>query len=161
MGQEHDTQVSEVLTLFFRCLYGIQRTAKRDWRELDLTSAQLKVLVMLSFEDRLTINQLAQTLGVSQPTISQLVERLVQAKLVERTEHATDRRVILAHPTAQGEALVRGLRQGRLDGLRDWLTQLDGLDLAALQQGLEALVRVMPSTPSPQVGNAEEEHESM
>ena len=54
MGQENDDRVSEVLALFFRCLYGIQRTAKRDWRELDLTSAQLKVLVMLSFEDTLT-----------------------------------------------------------------------------------------------------------
>src|SRR5690348_2116761 len=101
MGQENDDRVSEVLALFFRCLYGIQRTAKRDWRELDLTSAQLKVLVMLSFEDTLTINQLAQILGVSQPTASHLVERLVQAELVERVEHATDRRVILARPTAR------------------------------------------------------------
>jgi MarR family transcriptional regulator, organic hydroperoxide resistance regulator len=156
MGQENDDRVSEVLALFFRCLYGIQRTAKRDWRELDLTSAQLKVLVMLSFEDTLTINQLAQILGVSQPTASHLVERLVQAELVERVEHATDRRVILARPTARGEALVRRLRQGRLDGLRDWLAQLDEPELASLQRGLEALIRVMPSTPSPHSGKAED-----
>lgn len=156
MGQENDDRVSEVLALFFHCLYGIQRTAKRDWRELDLTSAQLKVLVMLSFEDTLTINQLAQILGVSQPTVSHLVERLVQAELVERIEHATDRRAILARPTERGEVLVRRLRQGRLDGLRGWLAQLDGPDLAALQQGLEALIRVMPPMPFPHHGKAED-----
>ncbi len=159
MEQEHDNRVSEVLALFFRCLYGIQRTAKRDWQELDLTSAQLKLLVMLSFEHALTINQLAQTLGVSQPTVSHLVERLVQAELVERMEHATDRRVILARPTTRGEALVQRLRQGRLDGLRDWLAQLSEPDLAALHQGLEALIKVMPpvpSTPSSHSGEGEE-----
>lgn len=149
LEQEPDNRVREALTLFFRCLYHIQRTGKQDWQELDLTSAQLKLLVMLSFAHSLTINQLTQTLGVSQPTVSHLVERLVQAELVERMEHATDRRVILARPTARGETLVRRLRQGRLEGLQNWLTQLSEPDLAALHQGLEALIRVMPSVSFP------------
>lgn len=156
MGQENDNRVHEVLELFFRCLYGIQRTGKQDWQELDLTSAQLKLLVLLSFEHALTINQLAQALGVSQPTVSHLVERLVQAELVERMDHATDRRVILARPTARGEALVQRLRQGRLEGLQDWLNLLSQPDLAALRQGLEALIKVMSSPPSPPSGEGVE-----
>ena len=156
MEQENTDRVQEVLALFFRCLYGIQRTGKQDWQKLDLTSAQLKLLVLLSFEHALTINQLAQTLGVSQPTVGHLVERLVQAGFVERVEHATDRRIILARPTARGEALVQRLRQGRLEGLQAWLTQLREPDLAALQQGLEALIQVMPSPPSLPSGEGEQ-----
>lgn len=156
MEQESNDRVSEVLALFFRCLYGIQLTSKRDWQELNLTSAQLKALVILSFEGTLTINQLAQILHVSQPAASHLVERLVQAELVERIEHATDRRIILARPTIQGKELVGRLRRGRLEGLRGWLAQLDEPDLAALQQGLDALNRVMPHTPSLLTENTEE-----
>jgi len=72
----------------------------------------------------------------------------VQAGLAERRDDVTDRRYTLARLTSQGETMFQRLRQGRLDRLQSYLAQLDERDIAALHQGLEALVRVIQSVPS-------------
>jgi DNA-binding MarR family transcriptional regulator len=143
MSQENNDHVSSVLKLFFLCQSRMQQTAMPDWQSLDLTMAQLKVLVTLGFEGSVTISKLAEALAISHPTVSHLVERLVQAGLAERREDATDRRYTLARLTAQGETMFQRLRQGRLDRLQSYLAQLDEQDIAALHQGLEALVRAI------------------
>jgi DNA-binding MarR family transcriptional regulator len=148
MSQENNDQVSTVLKLFFLCQSRMQQTAMPDWQSLDLTMAQLKVLVTLGFEGSVTISKLAEALAISHPTVSHLVERLVQAGLAERREDVTDRRYTLARLTSQGETMFQRLRQGRLDRLQSYLTRLDERDIAALRQGLEALVRVVQSVPS-------------
>jgi DNA-binding MarR family transcriptional regulator len=152
MSQENDDYVGEVVTLYFLCQSGIQQTGMQDWQGLDLTMAQLKVMVTLGFEGSLTISKLAEALAISHPTVSHLVEKLVQARLVERGEDVTDRRYTLAHLTAEGETVFQRLRQGRLDRLRNCLAQLDERDIDALHQGLEALVRVLQATPSRETG---------
>ena len=87
-------------------------------------------------------------LGIGQPTASHLLDRLVQAGLAQRVEQSTDRRYTLASLTSSGETMVRRLRQGRMDRLHSLLAQLDEEDLAALRQGLEALIRALHSAPS-------------
>src|SRR5947208_3576218 len=148
MAQLDNDPLQEVMELFFLCGYEMQRTAATEWENLELTAAQLKVLFTLAFEGKATIGTIAHILHISPPTASHLVDRLVQAGLVERVEHAIDRRSTLARLTEQGETMVRRLRQGRLDRLRSWLTQLGVQDIAALEQGLHALLRVMRSTSS-------------
>ncbi len=148
MSQENNDHMSSVLKLFFLCQSRMQQTAMPDWQSLDLTMAQLKVLVTLGFEGSVTISKLAEALTISHPTVSHLVERLVQAGLAERRDDVTDRRYTLARLTSQGETIFQRLRQGRLDRLQSYLAQLDERDIAALHQGLEALVRVIQSVPS-------------
>ncbi len=146
MAQVNDVPLQEVMELFFLCGYEMQRTAATEWESLELTAAQLKVLFTLAFENQATIGMVAHTLRISPPTASHLVDRLVQAGLVERVESTRDRRSTLASLTEKGEMMVSRLRQGRLDRLRGWLTQLGTQDIAALEQGLHALLRVMRST---------------
>jgi DNA-binding MarR family transcriptional regulator len=139
MSEEHKARAKAVGELFFACLYNIQQTAAPDWRGLDVTMAQMKVLVTLSVGGEIGISKLAETLGISHPTASHLVERLVQAKLVVRVESAIDRRYTLASLSSQGQATMQRLHQGRQEHLQHWLTQLGAQDLDALGQGLEAL----------------------
>ncbi len=146
MSEQNETNIDETSKLFFALLYNIQRTTKADWQNLDLTMAQLKVFLTLNFEGEMPISKLAQTLNISHPTASHLVERLVQAGLVERVEHAADRRYTLARLTSHGTMIVQRLRQGRENRLHHWLTQLDEQDFAALRRGLEALNRVVASS---------------
>jgi MarR family transcriptional regulator, organic hydroperoxide resistance regulator len=146
MSEQNETNIHEISKLFFTLLYNVQRTTKADWQSLDLTMAQFKVFLTLNFEGEVPISKLAHTLGISHPTASHLVERLVQAGLVERVELAADRRYTLARLTSQGTMMVQRLRQGRENHLQHWLVQLDEPDLAALRRGLEALNRVVLSS---------------
>lgn len=154
MSQEHDDYVSQTSRLFFMCLFSLQRTTMEDWQHLDLTMAQFKVLLILSVVKEIANNKLAQMLGVSHPTASHLVDKLVQAGQVERVEHEAYRRYTLLRLTEQGRAQMQRLRQGRLERLHSWLAQLDEPDIAALRQGLEALNRVAQSSLSQETGAA-------
>jgi DNA-binding MarR family transcriptional regulator len=148
MAEEHDEAISEVSKLLFLLLYDMQRTVMQDWQSLNMTMAQVKVLMTLRFKGPAAISKVAEVLGISHPTASHLVDRLVQAGLVERVEHATDRRSTLARLTEPGETLAQRLWQGRMDHQHNCLAQLDEQDLAALRQGLRALNRVAASLPS-------------
>src|SRR5207244_1942970 len=88
-------------------------------------------------------------LGVGLPTGSHLVQRLVQAGLVDRTEDIENRRRTLVRPSTEGESLVGRLRNGSRDKLRDYLVLLDEEDRADLKRGLRALARLCAADEPP------------
>ncbi len=121
----------------------------RIWMELGFSMPQLKTLMTLYDAGALSIGQIAETLGVGQPTASHLVDRLVQSDLIVRIEDAQDRRRTLARLSPQGSELIARLRQIGTDPLARWLMQLDDATLAALHQSLLALVAVAAADVPP------------
>src|SRR5438445_385086 len=129
MSEEREQAISDASKLVFDCMYDMQRTTMQDWQSLNMSMAQIKVLMILSFKGSAGISKLAEVLCISHPTASQLVDRLVQAGYVERVESTTDRRITLARLTEGGEQLAQRLWQGRMGHLRYCLAQLDEQDL--------------------------------
>jgi DNA-binding MarR family transcriptional regulator len=86
-----------------------------------------------------TVGCIAEHLGVGESTASYLVERLVQAGFVERTEDPSDRRRAMIRLSRGGRTLLE-----KLVGPQNWpsaqLRDIDTEDLAALRRGLEAVV---------------------
>lgn len=121
----------------------LQTTSDATWLRLDLTITQLKALFVLA-ETALPVSRLADRLGIGRPAATNLVERLVQLKLVMRAEDTLDRRRTLVVLTGAGDDLVAQLRQGGHARMCAWLGQLDDADLVALARGLQALARVVP-----------------
>jgi DNA-binding MarR family transcriptional regulator len=93
----------------------IFRSMRASWtKELitgDLTLPQLRVLFLLEQSGGLSMSSLADALGKAQPTVTGLIDRLVDSALVERVEHAADRRVIIAQLTPTGRDLIAGLAE--------------------------------------------------
>lgn len=110
------------------------------WLHLDLTTAQVKTLAVLSDSEPATIGQAAEMLGITLPTASHLVEKLVRAGFAERHEDPIDRRRMVARPTARGTDLIRGLREFSSGYLRACIGRMSDTDLAALAQGMHGLV---------------------
>jgi|GEM_PF-511072 DNA-binding MarR family transcriptional regulator len=138
-----DQTVDEIVGLFVAIGRTLQRRGVPAWlQQLDLTIAQLRVLFWLAHEGPVTIGRLAELLGVGQPTASHLVDRLVRAQLVARTEDPHDRRYTLARLTERGEEMVEMLHQARRDWLRTCLARLGADERAALLHGIRALARV-------------------
>ncbi|MBF6592027.1 MAG: MarR family transcriptional regulator [Ktedonobacterales bacterium] len=134
-------RATETFALFRALMRAQQAVRSAAWVELDLSCAQLKTLFALAAEGPATIGQVAERLSVGLPTASHLVERLVRAGLVERTEDPTDRRRALARLTPRAEELTERLF-GHIRRLHEWIDALEEDDLAALARGLRALVRV-------------------
>lgn len=104
-----------------------------------LTMQQLKLVALLATHGPLGGHDLARHLGVSMPTVSGIVDRLVERGMVERREDPGDRRVRLTALSPAGEAFIAehdaaGWRAGT-----EILRTMDAEDLRALARGLAAM----------------------
>ena len=118
------------------------------WEQRGLTLPQLRVLFHVRAQPGITTNALAGHLGLTAPTVSGLVDKLVRAGLVERGQRADDRRVIPLTLSAEGQAVVGEIRQGNQAYLAELADHLGG-DLEPLTVALERLVGAIESLPAP------------
>lgn len=89
-------------------------------RASGLTMVQLNTLMRLHFGGACGVSDLGNHLGVTSAAASQLVERLAQMGLLERTQDPNDRRTRPLAVTDQGRALIQ---QG-IEARRRWISDL-------------------------------------
>lgn len=97
----------------------------------DLTMQQVRVLGHVAKEPGLSGHELGELLGVSAPTASGLVDRLVDKGLITRCDDRDDRRIRRLHPTAEGLEVIRQMDSmfDRTLGAVIQLLSSDDLDL--------------------------------
>ena len=83
---------------------------------------------------------MSKPFGITIPAASQLVEKLVQEGLVERTEAVHDRRRKHLALTADGRALVRASMDARLNWTRELGAGLSPERRATITQALADLI---------------------
>ncbi len=121
----------------------IQRRAVWDsgpWLELNMSTPQLKALLLISEEEAIRMRELARKLGGSFSNATVLVDRLVDRGLVERLMDPEDRRVVLVRATQEGQALIEQLVTSWRAISESVLEAMDPEDLAALRRGLDGLL---------------------
>lgn len=121
----------------------IQRRGVWDsapWLELNMSTPQLKALLLISDEEAIRMRELARKLGGSFSNATVLVDRLVDRGLVERLMEPEDRRVVLVRATGEGQALIEQLVTSWRALSESVLESMEAEDLAALRQGLAALL---------------------
>jgi len=94
----------DALRRLVAALRGSSRVAVRD---VGITTAQLFVLRQLAREPDQSINRLAELTCTRQNTVSDVVARLVERRLVRRETAADDARRVVVSLTPAGRALAR------------------------------------------------------
>lgn len=123
---------------YWALVHYIDTRRLRAWEDLGLTLPQLRVLFQLRAQPGTTTNLLARRLGLSTPTVSGLVDKLVRAGLVERGQRADDRRIIPLILTDKGMATAGEIREGNRVLFSSLTSQL-GPDLERVTAALELL----------------------
>src|SRR5215468_3396633 len=98
-----------------------QKSAGRSMvfqHESGLTFPQIIVLYVLNARDE-TVSSLAAQLRMSMGATSQLVDKLVEAQMIDRIEDASDRRVRLLKLRPAGRKYLDQLHQIRHDEIND------------------------------------------
>ena len=103
-------------------------------RALGLSIPQFDLLSTLSEREGLTQQDLAERLYVTKGNVSGLVDRLVEAGLVERRAIPGDRRSHALHLTARGRALAEAGIAAQRAYVRRTLGRLPRADLADLER---------------------------
>jgi DNA-binding MarR family transcriptional regulator len=122
-------------------LYGvIAARVHRAPRDLSLTSVMTLSTLEISGPRRIT--DLALVEGVTQPSMTSLVNALERSGLVERQGDPTDRRVALVALSADGRAFMRQRRRTVEVELERLMEKLAPEDLATLIAAIPALQRL-------------------
>jgi DNA-binding MarR family transcriptional regulator len=89
------------------------------------------------------LSDLAQSEGVTQPAMTQLVSRLERQGLAERRGDPADRRVVMVHLTRNGEEVLHERQAHRADRLAELLAALPPEDERIIEGALPALARLI------------------
>jgi DNA-binding MarR family transcriptional regulator len=121
----------------------------RFLKEADLTMGQYSVLMRLSHDGQCGVTDVGGHLGITNAAASQLVDKLVQQSLVERSEHPTDRRIRQLSLTANGRDLVQRSMEARIGWTNALFDALPTEQRAAVIQGLRDLAAAAQSLEQP------------
>jgi DNA-binding MarR family transcriptional regulator len=108
--------------------------------DLELTPPQLHTVLWLGQDGPLPMGELARRVGITEKTITGVVDRLEREGHVQRERDSADRRVVQVRLTDQGEALAGQLRQQVHGKFCGFLSLLESEDCAALLRVFERLV---------------------
>jgi len=116
----------------------------RHLSEMELTLPQAQALRLLRGAPVSTSN-LALSLGISPPAVSQLTDRLVRKHLIQRRAGERDRRAVTVELSEKGKRLIDGLRVRRNSVFGEVLLRLTEEDRKGVIESLDKLVRVLPA----------------
>jgi DNA-binding MarR family transcriptional regulator len=106
---------------------------------LDLTPAQIHIILWLGNDGSLTMGELARAVAVTEKTITGVVDRLERDLLVQRERDPGDRRVVHVRLAPRGATLYRRIDEGIASKLAKLLGLLDVDDRRHLIRMVEKL----------------------
>ncbi len=118
----------------------------KEWLNLDLSTPQLKVVLLLLVNGPCRMSVIASALGVSLATGTGVVDRLVERGIVVREGDPEDRRVVLCRLSNKGEKMLLGLVQLARNHAEMMFRSLSLEKLMAVREGLEALLEAGEAT---------------
>ncbi|NBD25695.1 MarR family winged helix-turn-helix transcriptional regulator [Paenibacillus glycinis] len=135
MNDNHET-IQQLQDAFFRFL-------KAEWRQKPvggLTRSDIRILFcILDFENggnpKPKISEISRRLQVTTPTVTQLIKKLIEEKLIERSVDPDDRRSVGIELTSKGKEVAKeadALFKESLGGLIDHLGLEESRHLADL-----------------------------
>jgi DNA-binding MarR family transcriptional regulator len=106
-----------------------------------LSMPQFGILMQLHHKGRCGVSEIGDRFDITNAAASQLVEKLVQAGYLERTEDPNDRRVKQLNLTAKGERLIENGAQERYRWLDELTSQLNGEEQTKVAEALDILTK--------------------
>jgi DNA-binding MarR family transcriptional regulator len=114
-------------------------TVPKELLDLDLTMAQMKIVLVLFLHGPTRVSDLAAALGVTLATTTRVVDRLTERDFVLRETHPEDRRVVLCRLSENGQELIAAMWQSARSRTRQLLEMAEPSKLQGVVEALEAL----------------------
>jgi len=108
------------------------------------TFRQHEVHRLVADRGPLAMHELAQLLGISRSSATEVVDRLVTHGLLERRQDPVDRRTVQVAQTVRARGLAAQVRRALAPGFATLLSVLDDRELATLVGLLEKLAKPAP-----------------
>ena len=106
---DREPTIQQVLDLLEQLYQAVRRIARGEWLSVDLTMPQAKMMLVLFNDGPTRMGVLASDLGVSLPTATGIIDRLIEKDLVTREADPQDRRAVVCRLSEEGLRLISRL----------------------------------------------------
>lgn len=147
LGDSIEAIIDEMLLLLPVLGRGLGRPTAVELEELpehklpedsQVSTGHIQIMITLA-RGAHSIGGLAETLGVSRPAVTQLVDRLVRYGLVERRHDPEDGRVVMVDFAAEDREVARRIMAARRRPLERAVGQMDESEARIFLWGLKLL----------------------
>jgi MarR family transcriptional regulator for hemolysin len=128
-------EVLEVVPLVMRTI----RAEMRSHRTPDLSVPQFRALAFLNRCEGASLSDVAEHIGLRLPSVSKLMDGLVERSLVKRETHPDDRRRVTLALTARGRTMLQTAHEATRACLAGRLATLPVSERAAVAQAMRIL----------------------
>lgn len=143
LGREARADMSKVVDAIRSIVQSLRISGRAAEHLLGISSAQLYILQELSEQPAQSINELAERTFTHQSSVSMVVSRLVEGRLVTRTAARGDARRLSISLTPAGRALLRKAPDAAQTQLVEGLRSLSRGELHALAGHLSTLTTLI------------------
>lgn len=105
--------------------------------------SHVKVIFSLSHSGPVSLSHLANTIGVSKPNMTPIIDKLIQDGFINRYEDSNDRRILRVELTPKANELLKCQTQKFKDMLAIKLSFLPTDDLNSLEGLLEKITPIL------------------
>lgn len=134
-----DELVERVVAVYESLMHHVATAHAGEIVGVGVTMSQAKVLYLVQAEPDVRMSDLAGRLGVSSPSISGVVDRLVDQGLLTRRDDPADRRQALVRISDAGASQLELFRELNARQVRSLLALLTTADLAVVERALDVL----------------------
>jgi DNA-binding MarR family transcriptional regulator len=118
-----------------------------------LSMAQFGILMQLHYQHQCGLSDISSRMEISSAAASQLVDKLVQSELIERTEDPQDRRAKKLKLTAKGQNLIDAGIQARSNWMDELIATLTPEESATVVKGFAILAEAARRIETPAKNN--------
>jgi DNA-binding MarR family transcriptional regulator len=136
---ERDALVDRVVAAYDTLMHRVASAHAPEFVGVGVTMSQAKVLYLVQAEPDMRMSDLAGRLGVTLPSISGVVDRLVDQGFITRRDDPADRRQALVRISDAGVDQLERFRELNARQVRALLARLDMADLAVIERALDIL----------------------
>lgn len=126
-----------------RILDRVKKQMVQQFKDVSLTGPQVMIIGVLSHSGQMKISDLSEKMGLSNSTVSGIIDRLEKQGFVERLRSEEDRRVVYVSltPRARCSSIERfgGIEKSFEDILRDASQE----EIEIITKGFEVLEKIM------------------
>ncbi len=110
---------------------------------VNITTLHFEIMMLLEDESILHVAEIGERLFLAKAHMTQLVNKLVELNLVERTLDASDRRIINISLTAQGQRVLNEQKHSIMTSMMESISSLTPQDLQDLTASLNKLKDIL------------------
>jgi len=137
----------------FRTIFGSARHHDAEVRRSGgISGSQLWALAEIACCEGMTVNALSEKMALHQSTASNLINALVDRKLIRRLRDGADQRIVHLHVTTEGRRMLLRVPGPHAGLLVDGLRRLEDDQLDELRDALDVLMRMMQRSAASAAG---------